>query len=606
MRKWKLCLAWFSCLVTATAFAAAPDLIPFVAVAPDHWNLELRGGLTKAHSGKRAIHVVIDPGMSSGQYGEVLQTVSGVIGGSKLAASVWTCGSDSDVRLVLVFLDDGGRKLAETPSASSAATPRWHQLQVDAVAPQDTHAVDLSLQVRAPGYATFDDITLSGGRIENAGFEDGWVAWRDGDKDENVGTIWINDTNFVPWGLNYDRTILNRKDLILEEAPLDKIDRDFRVAHQQGANAIRVFPQVSRYMPEYMKINEPAFEFFDQVVLLARKHNLRIDLTGLTHVNVSSFPNWYDQHTDVEVMAAEALFWKTFAQRYAREPAFLMFDLQNEPFTAKPGASRKSIGCFTMSEGREFCYCNPHFRDRHTESPDSLARRWTEKMVASIREYDRNHLITLGLLPSAAPVFQPGNPGFNVAAVAPALDVICIHLYPDRRVPAREKSEPDSSYISVNRDWLEMTLRYAGQFGKPVIVEEWFPLGYDKDLPSKWFAAFMDASLHNASGWFTFYHALLVDGATDVPAQVRQFREHHQEMESQILQRAPAVAIIAIDPEALWHSQDKIDEVLHQYRQLRRSGNNVDFTESPKTAAAGKIPSHVVAPPNWAGFSDGL
>lgn len=542
----------------------------------------MRGGLAKAHAGKRALHVVIDKGIAPGRdYAEVLQPVGGIQAGSKLAASVWSCGSDPDVRLVLEFLDQNAQKISEVSSQPSAATREWQMLKVRAVAPQGSHAANVSLQVRAPGHATFDDAALSGGHLANSGFEEGWSAWSEGAKNDNVGIVWINDTNFVPWGLNYDRTILNGKDLVLEEAPLDKIDRDFRIAHQLGANAVRVFPQVSRYMPRYMEIDPSALEFFDRVVLLARKHNLRIDLTGLTHVNVASFPDWYDQHTDAEVMAAEALFWKTMAQRYADEPAILMFDLQNEPFMAALGSSLKSIGCFTMSEKRQFCYCNPHFREKHAESKDALAHLWTSAMVESVRRYDKRHLITLGLLPTAAPVFAPGNPGFNIPAVASLLDVICIHLYPDRRVPAPEKAVADnSSYVSVNHDWLEMTLRYAGNFGKPVIVEEWGPLGFDKNLGTEWFPVFMDASLHNASGWFTFYHALLVDGVTEMPEQVRRFRDHHREMESLTLKRASADATLRINPESLWHSEEKIDEVLHQYRQLRRSGKNVDFSAS--------------------------
>jgi hypothetical protein len=581
MRMSKLGLTLFVLLGASTALAKDSSLIPFVAVAPDHWNLELRGGLEKAHAGKRALHVVIDKDAAPRQeYSEVFQPVDGMEAGSKLAASVWVCGSDPDVRLVLEFLDQDAQKLSQVSSPPSTATLEWQMLKVEAVAPPGTQAVNVSLQVHAPGHATFDDAALSAGLLANSGFEEGWSAWREEDKNDNVGTVWINDTNFVPWGLNYDRTIVNGKDLVLEEAPLDKIDRDFRVAHQLGANAVRLFPQVSRYMPRYMEIDESALDFLDQVILLARKHNLRVDLTGLTHVNVASFPSWYDQHTDAEVTAAEALFWKTMAQRYADEPAILIFDLQNEPFMAKPGSSLKSIGCFTMSEGRQFCYCNPHFREKHAESKEALAHLWTSTMVMSVRRYDKRHLITIGLLPTAAPVFGTGNPGFNVPAVASLLDVVCIHLYPDRRVPAAEKETPDSSYIAVNREWLEMTLRYAGNFGKPVIVEEWGPLGFDKNLGTEWYPAFMDASLHNASGWFTFYHALLVDGATKVPEQVRQFREHHREMESLTLTHASANATLQIDPASLWNSQEKIDDVLHQYRQLRRSGKNVDFSAS--------------------------
>jgi len=68
----------------------------------------------------------------------------------------------------------------------------------------------------------------------------------------------------------------------------------------QGANAVRLFAQLSWYMPSYLPMNESALAFFDQVIRLARKHNLRIDLTGLSHINVAEFPTWFDEHSDKE------------------------------------------------------------------------------------------------------------------------------------------------------------------------------------------------------------------------------------------------------------------------------------------------------------------
>ena len=116
-----------------------------------------------------------------------------------MATSVWSCGSDPDVRLVLEFLDQNGQRISEVSSQPSAAMREWEMLRVEAVTPEGSHAANLSLQVRAPGHATFDDAALAGGHLANSGFEEGWSAWSEGDKNDNVGIVWINDTNFVPW-----------------------------------------------------------------------------------------------------------------------------------------------------------------------------------------------------------------------------------------------------------------------------------------------------------------------------------------------------------------------------------------------------------------------
>jgi len=134
--KSQFCLILFFLVMAWAALAAEPDLIPFVAVAPDHWSFELRGGLSDTHSGKRALHVVIDPGIQTGQdYSEVSQRVDGIAAGPKLAASVWVRGFDPDVRLVLVFRDRDGKELSDTSSPLAPAEQVWKLLKAEAVAP---------------------------------------------------------------------------------------------------------------------------------------------------------------------------------------------------------------------------------------------------------------------------------------------------------------------------------------------------------------------------------------------------------------------------------------------------------------------------------------
>jgi hypothetical protein len=178
-------------------------------------------------------------------------------------------------------------------------------------------------------------------------------------------------------------------------------------------------------MPNYGVMDESRLQFFDQIVLRARKHNLHIDVAGLSQIDVADLPEWYSARTPEEILNAERLFWETIARRYSNEGAILVYDLPNEPFVAAPDIDCKPVECFTMSGGRLFRFCHPN-------SPSIHAARWTQAMVDGIRWYDTKHLITIGLLPTATPLFGGPNPGFSVPAVGALLDVVCIHLYPDR------------------------------------------------------------------------------------------------------------------------------------------------------------------------------
>lgn len=596
----------FLVCAAAQCLRGADDGLPFVRVASDGWNFELDGGRREVHSGQHALQVLVDRFgdatlSPATNHAEVRQPIKLSGGGTRLSASAWWLGrleKGGEIRLLLSFRDSQQKEIASAKTRAAFAGARWRRLAVTAAAPRGAESVDFVIQVAAFGVFSIDDAYLSNenGRnlLENPGFEMGWSGWRQGVQPENIGALWINDTRFVPWGLNYDRTILDGKDLLLEEAPIAKVDRDLREARRIGANAVRVFLELSRFMPRYRELDESMFAFFDQVVQRARKYNLRLDVTGLSHIDAAAFPAWYNERSDEEVMAAERDFWEAMARRYAFEPSIFLFDLQNEPFISHGPAPLKIVGCFTMREQRQFCYVNPHFRQIAAPPPASAsdeqkieyqqlrrkaARDWTKVMVESIRRHDSRHLITIGFLPSAAPVFSEGSPGFVIPELADLLDVIAIHLYPSRKAP-RE------TYLEFNQAWLEMALRYAGGFGKPVIVEEWAPLwskGASSAPTQEWFQRFLDASLPNASGWFTFYHVLLADGAesaTPLPNEwIRLFWQKHMEMWTQPLKRIPGSASLKIDASRLLLNPKETLKVFDEYQRLRKTGVFVDFRE---------------------------
>lgn len=440
---------------------------------------------------------------------------------------------------------------------------------------------------------------------------------------------------FVPWGLNYDRSIYGGNDHILEEmmdlAP-HKVDEDFRIARDLGSNVIRIFPHVGCLQKEFGEISEREMEKLDHTIELAKKNDQWVDITGLSHIDTSNLPKWYFELSDKEIIEGEALVWETIARRYANEPAVFCYNLQNEPFINYHNSDVVTVGSFTMRDGREFSYCNAHFKDVEGEwarwvetryssdkelrvawgdfplegetydSPrlpvhngdrgfarykdwilfrEELAYRWTDTMVRAIRKHDSHHLITLGFLPTGIPLCGEAHSGFNPQLLAPLLDFVCIHLYPQfPTTPGR--------YIEESRYRLEMLLR-ACFAGKPVVVEEWNALGGEyttgQHSATEWFDLFMKQSEDDASGWLTFYHAMLedtVDLATGELSNgwVGKFKSYAPGVKETRYERAPGKEIWRFNRFDYFYSKDCQTALLNEYIDAEKQGCaiDIDFT----------------------------
>ena len=104
-------------------------------------------------------------------------------------------------------------------------------------------------------------------------------------------------------------------------------------------------------------------------------------------------------------------------------------------------------------------------------------------MVTAVREKDKRHLITVGLVDWS--LDRPGlTSGFVPAKVADDLDFVSVHIYP-------KKGMVDDAL---------KTLAGFG-VGKPVLIEETFPLACSpKELEE-----FIEGSKRHAAGWIGFY-----------------------------------------------------------------------------------------------------
>jgi hypothetical protein len=158
----------------------------------------------------------------------------------------------------------------------------------------------------------------------------------------------------------------------------------------------------------------------------------------------------------------------------------------NEPVV--PGGKKRDDwlgGAFGGKHFVQFITLSAAGRPRH-----EIARKWIGHLVAAIRKHDRRHLITVGLVPWS--LNRPGlTSGFIPDKVTEDLDFIAMHIYP-------KKGEVDEAIE---------TLKGFASVGKPVVIEEIFPLKCD----AKELGEYIDQSREHATGWIGFYWGMTPD-----------------------------------------------------------------------------------------------
>ena len=285
---------------------------------------------------------------------------------------------------------------------------------------------------------------------------------------------------FVPWGFNYDHDAVG--DLLEDYWTKDwpRVAEDFQEMKALGANVVRIHLQFGKFMQTAQKPNQGALEQLAKLVQLAEETGLYLNITGLACYHKQDVPPWYDKLNEQARWDAQAVFWSAVAQTCAESPSIFCYDLMNEPVVPagnKPGKSWLGPG-FGDKYFVQYISLDRADRDR-----PEIALAWVKSLTAAIREHDDRHLITVGLVPWS--LDRPGlSSGFVPEAIAPELDFISVHLY------------PESGKLEEN---LETLRGFA--VGKPVVIEETFPL---KCKPEE-FREFLKASSEIASGWIGFY-----------------------------------------------------------------------------------------------------
>lgn len=280
---------------------------------------------------------------------------------------------------------------------------------------------------------------------------------------------------FSPRGFNYDRDENLRLIEDYWENEWPKVEEDFREMKDLGANVVRIHLQLARFMSTPDRPTTASLQKLKDLLELSRNLNLRLDITGLGCYHKQDVPKWYDVLEEKERWKVQANFWGAIAGICAENPAVFCYDLMNEPVV--PGGKREA-GDWLGPPFAGKCYVQFITLDRADRPRNQIAKDWIGQLVKAIRRYDKTTPVTIGLLPTGAAA------GFDPKEIAGELDFISVHIYPERG-KIREAVENLKAF----------------QVGKPVIVEEIFPMNCQiSDL-----AEFMDASSGIVSGWIGFY-----------------------------------------------------------------------------------------------------
>ncbi|GIW91291.1 MAG: hypothetical protein KatS3mg109_1723 [Pirellulaceae bacterium] len=292
---------------------------------------------------------------------------------------------------------------------------------------------------------------------------------------------------FVPWGFNYLGVFgkLAEEQWHTEEG-WQRIERDFRLMKQLGANVVRWHLQFPTYMSGPRQANPDQLKRLRKLLVLARQTGLYLDLTGLNLFRKEAIPAWYDAMSEEERWETQAYFWEVIARTCAGDSAVFCYDLTNEPVVV---AAKEGEHPWVAGElgGLYFVQRISHNRQQRPQS--EIAAAWANRLSTAIRQQDKRTLITVGVIPWSF-VWKGAKPVFYTEATRDSLDFVSIHVYPKSGNLANE---------------LEALKAY--DVGKPLVIEEIFPL----ECSIQELDQFIDAARPQVSGWISHFFGYSIE-----------------------------------------------------------------------------------------------
>jgi len=318
---------------------------------------------------------------------------------------------------------------------------------------------------------------------------------------------------FRVWGVNYDHDDAGSLIEDYWDSDWPRIEEDFAEIVTLGANVVRVHLQVAKFMTTADMPNQASLKKLGDLVELAERLHIYLDITGLGCYHKADLPKWYDPLDEAARWQVQAKFWRAVAETCKASPAVFCYDLMNEPIL--PGDNPETEWLTGELGGK-------HFVQRLTlnlkgRTREQVAATWVKMMTEAIREVDSKHLITVGAIPWAH-VFPGAKPLFYAPSVSGPLDFVSVHFYP-------KAGEVKKALDALN----------VYKVGKPIVVEEFFPLSCSLEEAAEFIAK------SDTNGFVSFYWGKTIEqneqsgdirGAI-IAKWLRYFHDHAKEAKAE-------------------------------------------------------------------------
>lgn len=276
---------------------------------------------------------------------------------------------------------------------------------------------------------------------------------------------------FKVWGFNLGNGILEDR----WNTDWNGVVSDFKEMHEYGANTVRLPLQYEAFMLDSTTPNQAALDKLKLLVKVAEANKLYLIVCGLNAFVKQDQPAWYNNMTDQQRWATQAVFWEAVSEAIGSSPAVLTYDLMNEPVVAVS----PTTGWLPGNGLGGYFFVQNIALDTHGQSIETVMRLWIFVMTNAIRKHDTKHLITIGFLPF-----------HSYGGFAPNLSLMSTHLYPKSKEMAR-----DSLTIQKFKS------------DKPLVISEVFPM----NCSSNELQQFIVQQNSNVSGWVWHYNGKTVE-----------------------------------------------------------------------------------------------
>lgn len=302
---------------------------------------------------------------------------------------------------------------------------------------------------------------------------------------------------FVAVGLNYFDHQTGWAPKLWQRFDEARVRAQLDLIHGQGYNTLRVFLTFQSFHREPGRLDPEGVAKFRRLLALCRERGLRVIPSGPDHWEGT--PDWRhgDAFADEAILKADEAWWRAFADTFKDEPTLLAYDLLNEPairwespamrakwnawLAQEYGSPEQVAAAWGMPVAQvgaagaiEPPPPRPALNDTrlydYQRFREWLGDEWTRRHTAAIRAADRNHLVTVGHIQWAVPIYVPGvqhYAGFDMKSNARFVDFVSVHFYP--LDPPNPAERPEG--VAVNAAYLEALL-YLCSVGKPLMIGE--------------------------------------------------------------------------------------------------------------------------------------